>query len=461
MRRKIDIHIGDKFERLTVTAVTDKQIKGSQIFECQCSCGTKLEVAGYNLVSGNTTSCGCKRTESNKARATHNMAGTDTYQYWGDLVKRSRKQAIELDTKWLNFNVFLQDVGVRPQSYVLGRLDITQGYKKGNAVWMPRNEVEYVTPRSVLIKHNGVTHTIKRWSELLNISIVRVTAYYKTFNNIEGIEEYDFSAKRSSQTKKNHNIKQQKPLVKPWRQTKIKKKKVSLKKQGRPKRKNRYFTNGEVTKILLENTGNYCIIDTEDIKKVRKFFWRESAYGYVETHTGPHGKAKRIFMHRLLMGTHGKEWTSTQTDHVNRNRLDNRKVNLRACTNAQNQINRGLRKDNTTGFTGVYQEGNRWYVTIAGQRIHGTYDTYEEAVTVRKQLEVQVYQEFSKYYTEKQNDDKPKPTNGHEKRIYQYQDKMWTISELESTLNINHKTISKYYKQGLSIEEIVQKIKAK
>ncbi|GAH20073.1 unnamed protein product, partial [marine sediment metagenome] len=43
----------------------------------------------------------------------------------------------------------------------------------------------------------------------------------------------------------------------------------------------------------------------------------------------------------------------SQIDHINRDGLDNRKCNLRPCTNSQNQKNSKLRKDNKSGLRGV------------------------------------------------------------------------------------------------------------
>ena len=287
------------------------------------------------------------------------------------------------------------------------------------------------------ITYQGETHTLKEWSQKLNINYSTLTDRYR-----RGMSPEQILCQSKLQKGEQNYYPGEKPPIGSGIKTVF-----------------HDIENG--ISYAIDVSGQKIFIDTECKTMLEQYYWRINNSGYVETHKGPHGKAKRIFMHRLIMGVHGLNWTELPVDHKDRNPANNCRSNLRICTNAQNQINRGLRKDNTSGFTGVRQEGNRWYVTIAGQRIHGTYDTYEEAVTVRKQLEVQVYQEFSKYYTEKQSENKPNPTNGHEKRIYQYQNKMWTISELENTLNINHKTISKYYKQGLSIEEIVQKIKAK
>lgn len=55
-----DIKSGDKFGRLTVV----RRTKTKPFFQCQCSCGKSCESNGYNLLSGNTKSCRCKRKES-------------------------------------------------------------------------------------------------------------------------------------------------------------------------------------------------------------------------------------------------------------------------------------------------------------------------------------------------------------------------------------------------------------
>lgn len=55
---------------------------------------------------------------------------------------------------------------------------------------------------------------------------------------------------------------------------------------------------------------------------------------------------------------------SKQVDHINRDPFDNRKNNLRICTNSENQANKGLSKTNTSGYKGISKIGKRWQAQI-------------------------------------------------------------------------------------------------
>lgn len=77
-----------------------------------------------------------------------------------------------------------------------------------------------------------------------------------------------------------------------------------------------------------------------------------------------------------------------EIDHINRDKLDNRAVNLRACTRSTNTLNVGLRSDNTSGVKGVSfkKESGKWLVHYKGKHV-GYYTTFEEAVEARHELD--------------------------------------------------------------------------
>ena len=89
-------------------------------------------------------------------------------------------------------------------------------------------------------------------------------------------------------------------------------------------------------------------------------------------------------------------------DHIHgkKTRNDNRKSNLRICTNQQNNFNKGLRKDNTSGITGVSwnKRDKVWVVTMRlnGKNRHlGQSTNFNEAIKIRKSAEEKYFGEFS------------------------------------------------------------------
>lgn len=88
--------------------------------------------------------------------------------------------------------------------------------------------------------------------------------------------------------------------------------------------------------LLTEN--KYAVIDIEDSELIKSFSWFVHKDGYAQTNLHPYGDGRsyKLFMHRLIL----KAPPDMEVDHINHNRLDNRRVNLRICTKSENQLNR-------------------------------------------------------------------------------------------------------------------------
>ena len=93
--------------------------------------------------------------------------------------------------------------------------------------------------------------------------------------------------------------------------------------------------------------GKVALVDDEDYEYLKQSKWY--AHNQRDGECYAMGGRGKIYMHRLIMGTP----KGMYTDHINGNGLDNRKENLRVCTNAQNLMNRPKSKINTTGYKGV------------------------------------------------------------------------------------------------------------
>ena len=103
---------------------------------------------------------------------------------------------------------------------------------------------------------------------------------------------------------------------------------------------------------------------------------------------------KKYKCHTLAWCLYYGCWPVGQLDHINGLKTDNRKVNLREVNNGENQHNQHeLRRNNTTGYTGVQYEADRnLYRTtlkINGTTYSSRHRTLEEAVEARRQLEVE------------------------------------------------------------------------
>lgn len=128
-------------------------------------------------------------------------------------------------------------------------------------------------------------------------------------------------------------------------------------------------------------------VDIEDVDKVKNYKWCLS-HGYA-MHSG------KFFLHRLIMNCPD----DMVIDHINHDPLDNRKENLRICTQQQNMMNRRTQSNNTSGITGVNwdKSKNKWRVQIALNKIHytvGYYENIDEAIQERKQAEADLFGEY-------------------------------------------------------------------
>ena len=99
---------------------------------------------------------------------------------------------------------------------------------------------------------------------------------------------------------------------------------------------------------------------------------------------------KNYHTHRIAWLIYYGEWPKNQIDHINQDPTDNRIENLRDVTYAENNKNRTLQNNNTTGYSGVsFYKHKRYKKYRARIRINniekhlGYYDTVEEAAAVR------------------------------------------------------------------------------
>jgi len=133
--------------------------------------------------------------------------------------------------------------------------------------------------------------------------------------------------------------------------------------------------------------GKFAIVDDSDFEWLNQWKWCFHI-GYVVRNKREKGKCKMIYMHRLINNTS----SGFETDHINRNKLDNRRSNLRTVTSSQNNMNTGMWKHNTSKHKGVFwdKSRNKW---MAGIGLNykfinvGRFNDIGDAIKAREQAE--------------------------------------------------------------------------
>jgi hypothetical protein len=127
--------------------------------------------------------------------------------------------------------------------------------------------------------------------------------------------------------------------------------------------------------------------DVEDAWLLSQYTWYLTSTGYLATkakQNSPVGVPKElIYMHRLIMMP-PKE---IEIDHINRDKTDNRKKNLRYADRSLNCSNIGVQRNNTSGKTGVSfcKLKQKWRAYFGSKRKAG-FATKEEAIAWRNNI---------------------------------------------------------------------------
>lgn len=142
--------------------------------------------------------------------------------------------------------------------------------------------------------------------------------------------------------------------------------------------------------IGYTSDGNKFYFDLEDYDLIKVYYWQMHC-GYLRTKIN---NTNRPMMHQIISN---KYFNGGMLDHINGNRADNRKNNLRKATHDENSKNHKIYKTNKSGYSGVLYKNNIWYVYIYYRRKRidlGKYNSLEEAVEVRKVAERKYFKEF-------------------------------------------------------------------
>jgi len=150
-------------------------------------------------------------------------------------------------------------------------------------------------------------------------------------------------------------------------------------------------------KIIKLTQGKVAFVDDEDFKYLNKFKWYyNNGYATRNVTISPK-KQKLIQMHRIILNTP----VGMFTDHIDGNRANNQKKNLRCCTKSENMMNTGRKKTNTSGYKGVSwsKTAKKWIakVHIGGKtKFLGSFEKKIDAYKAFCKGCIKYHKEFSK-----------------------------------------------------------------
>jgi hypothetical protein len=181
MGKLIDL-TGQKFGYIAITDRGFNNKWGEATWNGICACGSFINVVAGDLKSGHTKSCGCLNKEKVIERnTTHGMAYNPLYYIWYEMINRCYNtnhksykyygaKGIKVCQRWLDsLENFIEDMGERPESYTVERVNRKGDYCKENCIWATRKVQQNNTSRNVWLEFKEEKKTIAQWAYFYGI----------------------------------------------------------------------------------------------------------------------------------------------------------------------------------------------------------------------------------------------------------------------------------------------------
>jgi hypothetical protein len=152
--------IGKQFGSTKVLEKIKDSQRNEWFYKCICiTCNTIKNIPGYRLKNGQSNKCPKCRVK------THGMSYTSTFKIWSGILARCLNpkikcwkyyggRGIKVCKRWLSFENFLEDMGIRPQKLTIDRIDNDGNYEPGNCRWVTTKENNSNRVRKFIKKGN-------------------------------------------------------------------------------------------------------------------------------------------------------------------------------------------------------------------------------------------------------------------------------------------------------------------
>ena len=144
--------------------------------------------------------------------------------------------------------------------------------------------------------------------------------------------------------------------------------------------------------VACFHSGGEFSFDADDLPLILCHTWHYGKRGYPATHVN----RKTVVLHRLLFPD-----IDGEIDHINGDKLDNRRANLRVCTHQQNAYNQQRRRTNTSGYIGVSRargpDSFEAYIHHHGRKYHlGVFPSSPAAARTRDCVAKLLFGEYAR-----------------------------------------------------------------
>ena len=147
---------------------------------CRCCCGKQRSLQTSRLTTNKVTSCGCMnpRTQKSMVISSHKRL----YSVYSSMLSRCEnpksisykyygERGVTICDEWHDYAVFKEWALANGYNDTLSidRIDNNKGYSPDNCRWIPLGDQHKNQSNNILITHNGETHILKEWCDILNI----------------------------------------------------------------------------------------------------------------------------------------------------------------------------------------------------------------------------------------------------------------------------------------------------
>lgn len=166
---------GKKFGYLTVVERVQNAKNGKARWKCMCDCGNETIVTSTDIMTGHTSSCGCKRYESHNC--VHGMNKTDIHTKWVQMRQRCYNKNYvsyahygakgisvceEWKTDFIEFMNWSYSNGYK-EGLSLDRIDNGKGYSPDNCRWVKWEDQSGNRTNNIKVTFNGKTQNLRKW----------------------------------------------------------------------------------------------------------------------------------------------------------------------------------------------------------------------------------------------------------------------------------------------------------